>query len=306
VMPRIPRLLIPDEPTIYHVMSRTALAGLPMGEVEKEYLVRLMQQFSRLYFAEIIGFCCRDNHFHLLVRMQPQEQFSDEQIRLRHECFFGEKKRFSAGQLPYYRQKYSSLSEFIKELKQSFSRWYNKLNDRRGFFWSERFKSVIVENGETLINCLAYIDLNPVRAGIVQTPEQYRWSSLGYLVQGCNRDGFVSLDFGMREFGDMEDSERLRQYRQYVYETGAVAAGKGACIDPQVVSQQRHKGYQLSRAERFLYRSRYFTDSAVIGSRQFLQEQFQRFRKLLQAKTEREPKRVSGLAGVYSMKRLGA
>ena len=43
---------------------------------------------------------------------------------------------------------------------------------RNGFFWSERFKSVIVDNGETLINCLAYIDLNPCRAGIVEKPEE--------------------------------------------------------------------------------------------------------------------------------------
>lgn len=44
--------------------------------------------------------------------------------------------------------------------------------------WSERFKSVIVDNGETLIHCLAYIDLNPIRAGIVKKPEQYRYDQL--------------------------------------------------------------------------------------------------------------------------------
>jgi hypothetical protein len=45
-----------------------------------------------------------------------------------------------------------------------FSRFYNRRHNRRGFFWGDRFKSVIVEKGETLINCLTYIDLNPVRA----------------------------------------------------------------------------------------------------------------------------------------------
>ncbi|MFC1591401.1 transposase [Thermodesulfobacteriota bacterium] len=304
-MPRTPRLLIPDEPTIYHVMSRTALAGLPLGEVEKDYLVILMKRLSRLYFTEIIGFCCMGNHFHLLVRMLPQEQFSDEQIRFRHENFFGQKKSFSEGHLPFYRQKYASLSEFAKELKQSFSRWYNKQNERKGFFWSERFKSVIVENGETLINCLTYIDLNPVRAGIAKRPEQYRWSSLGYHVQGRNQDGFLSLDFGLREFGEMDAAARLWQYREFVYEIGVVATERGAFVDQKVVEQERQKSYKLSRADRFLHRSRYFTDSAVIGSRRFVQENFQRFRSLLQAKTDREPKRVSGLAGIYSMKRLG-
>jgi putative transposase len=64
----------------------------------------------------------------------------------------------------------------------------------------DRFKSVIVEKGETLINCLAYIDLNPLRAGLVDRPEDYRWNSLGYHVQTGNKDNFLSLDFGLIEF----------------------------------------------------------------------------------------------------------
>jgi putative transposase len=59
---------------------------------------------------------------------------------------------------------------------------------------------VIVEKGETLINCLAYIDLNPLRAGLVDRPEDYRWNSLGYHVQTGNKDNFLSLDFGLIEF----------------------------------------------------------------------------------------------------------
>jgi hypothetical protein len=58
--------------------------------------------------------------------------------------------------------------------------------------WGERFKSVIVENGETLINCLAYIDLNPIRAGLVKRQEEYRWNSIGYHAQTNNRDNFLS------------------------------------------------------------------------------------------------------------------
>jgi hypothetical protein len=60
---------------------------------------------------------------------------------------------------------------------------------------------VIVENGETLVNCLAYIDLNPMRAGMGKRPEDYRWISLGYHFQTNNKDNFLSTDFGMKEFG---------------------------------------------------------------------------------------------------------
>ena len=81
---------------------------------------------------------------------------------------------------------------------------------------------MIVDNGETLINCLAYIDLNPVRVGIVERPEEYRWSSIGYHVQAKNKDKFLSLDFGLREFGVKKDTERLKHYRKFMHEKGGI------------------------------------------------------------------------------------
>jgi hypothetical protein len=87
---------------------------------------------------------------------------------------------------PYYRDKWASLSELVKDLKQNFTRFYNRRHNKKGFFWGDRFKSMIVENGETLINCLAYIDLKPVPAGMVSAPDDYRWNTLGYLLQTGN------------------------------------------------------------------------------------------------------------------------
>ena len=94
------------------------------------------------------------------------------------------------------REKLSNLSEFVPEIKVDFARYYNQRNNRQGYFWGDRFKSVIVEKGETLINCLAYIDLNPLRAGLVDRPEEYRWNSLGYHIQTGNKDNFLSLILG--------------------------------------------------------------------------------------------------------------
>ena len=62
-----------------------------------------------------------------------------------------------------------------------------------------------------------YIDLNPVRAGLVERPENYRWNSLGYHVQTGNKDNFLSLDFGLEEFGELNADERFRRYRRFVY-----------------------------------------------------------------------------------------
>jgi putative transposase len=172
-MAGLPRILVSGEKTAYHVMSRTALPGYPLDDVEKDFFVALTKKLWLLYFVEILGCCCIWNHFHMLVRMRPDSDFSDAEMMKRLGAFYGEDKVFGDGQLPYFRQKLSSLSEFVREIKVGFARFYNKRHGRRGYFWGDRFKSVVVEKGETLINCLAYIDLNPVRAGLVARPEAY-------------------------------------------------------------------------------------------------------------------------------------
>ena len=181
-MPRIPRLLIDGEPAVYHVISRTALDGLPLEDLEKDYLLKLIQRLSSVYFAEVLGFSIMGSHFHLAVRMHPDEAFSDEEVRKRFEIYYGPngERELTEGQIPAFRKRWASLSEYVREIKQSFSRYFNKTHGRRGFFWGERFKSVIVEDGDTLLNLLAYLELNAVRAGIVERPEAYRWCSLGY------------------------------------------------------------------------------------------------------------------------------
>lgn len=72
-----------------------------------------------------------------------------------------------------------------------------------------------------MINCLSYIDLNVVRAGIVKWPEDYRWCSIRHQVQTRNKDDFLSLDFGLVAFG-VENAQRLKKYRDFLYHAGAI------------------------------------------------------------------------------------
>ena len=214
---------------------------------------------------------------------------------------------FAAGWIPSLREKLSSLSEFVREIKVVFARFYNKRHNRRGYFWGDRFKSVIVEKGETLINCLAYIDLNPLRAGLVERPEEYRWNSLGYHVQTNNRDKFLSTDFGLKEFNVKSKKERIRRYRRFVYEAGAInqpAKGRVKVIKDNVLERERKRAFELSRSDRFRYRTRYFTDSGIIGSKEFVSETYVRFKHHFISKNEKQPKPVKGLSGIYSLKRL--
>ena len=140
------------------------------------------------------------NHFHLLVRMLPETGFTDEDMRQRFGNYAGNSDMIPTDEdISRLRVKWASVSEFSREIKVELSRYYNKLHKRRGYFWGDRFKSVLVENGETLINCLAYIDLNPIRAGLVERPEDYRWCSLAYHVQtdiDIQKNNFAALSVG--------------------------------------------------------------------------------------------------------------
>jgi len=219
----------------------------------------------------------------------------------------GDDRVFTDGLIPPLRAKLSSLSEFVREIKVGFARYYNKRHNRRGYFLGDRFKSVIVDKGETLINCLAYIDLNPLRAGIVNRPEDYRWNSLGYHVQTNNRDNFFSTDFGLKEFNVKSREERVRRYRRYVYGAGALNRPdkmQAKVIDDKIVAKERKKEFEISRISRFRYRTRYFTDSGIIGSKEFVAQNYQRFKHLFYSKHEKKPKPIEGLEGIYSLKRL--
>lgn len=105
----------------------------------------------------------------------------------------------------------------------------------------------------------------------------------------------------------MDGKERLRRFRRYVYEAGALKRSDGkSCrtIDEKVLEKERKADFQTTRLYRFRYRTRYFSDSGIIGSKEFVSRNYDRFKDLFQSKHEKKPKPIRGLDGVYSLKRL--
>ena len=75
-------------------------------------------------------------------------------------------------------------------------------------------------------------------------------------------------------------------------------------IDNDIVEHERENDFELNRIRRFRYRTRYFTDSGIIGTKEFVSENYQRFKDLFMSKREKVPRPVAGLDGIYSLKRL--
>jgi len=135
-------------------------------------------------------------------------------------------------------------------------------------------------------------------------PEEYRWCSIGYHVQTGNGDGFLSSDLGTSAFGVFDPASQLKTYREYLYHVGAVEKRGKASISRWVLDEEAAQGFELTRAQRFRYRTRYFTDSGIIGSREFVEAGYERFRDRFRTTREKIPRRVKGVEGMYSLKRL--
>ena len=196
----------------YHVMSRTAGGEMVFGDVEKEAFRRLMWRMARFSGVEILTYALMGNHFHLLVKVPERAKFLKRfegeggEAKLLEHLSLLYSKAFIAGVkaelarvreagrveeaeaiLETFRKRFCDLSCFVKELKERFSRWFNKHHERRGTLWMDRFKSVLVEDGDALRTMALYIDLNPVRAGLVEDPKDYRWTGYGEACGGSKR-----------------------------------------------------------------------------------------------------------------------
>lgn len=303
-MARNIRMLVQGEAATYHIVSRTVLDGFVIDEGDKDYMIGLIRWISTVFFVEVYGFCIMGNHFHLLLKMDKPGKCTEAQLKRRIALFFQEDgKVLTKDRLVFLREKFGNLSELVKEIKQRFSRNYNKVHKRRGFFWSDRYKSVLVEQGTALVNCLAYIDMNPIRAEIVKKPEDYKWSSIGYHTLNKDKPNFLSTKFGLKKCTEMNEEERFTHYKEYLYEKSGMVMGKGALKRDIIGSKKRIENRELTLMERLRFKTRYFTDSGIIGNKEFVLRHFKKLKSPGMNK-DKKPKRIAGFDEIYSLKRL--
>ena len=174
------------------------------------------------------------------------------------------------------------MSRLLKDLQQRFSYWFNRTRatPRCGHLWADRFKSVVLEGGEALWNCLKYIELNPVRAGICSTPEEYHFSSWGRFSGAGVHPFAVNFITHFRRFigeraADWDDAQVAAEFGSSM--ASQVAAEAGA--PPEEIHAAGENARKRPRFRTMLMRrTRYWVDGAVIGSKIFLREVESRIR----------------------------
>ena len=338
-----------SKPVFYHCISRVVDRRFVLGAREKEKFRTLMRMYEKFSGCRVTSYCLMDNHFHLLIEVPPMPKndesnagLSDAELLQRLSALYNDafvatvakeladaRKLVKAGLAEEsvvvaqiharYTYRMHDLGEFMKGLLQRYTQWHNRIHERSGRLWEDRFKSVIVEDGIAARTMAAYIDLNPVRAGLVKDPAEYRWSSYGEAIGGgakgngkTARAGLVrawGAHKGMLADAALWSGEVSRAYRKmlmaHAVEKTSESIGpdgtlvrkttrKGIPKEPhkqltpeeQAAKQQRDGEIPFARMLR--HRIRYFTDGAVIGSRLFVDEAF------AHSRTRFGPKRNSG------------
>ena len=191
---RKPRIKVTDHTAVYHCISRVVGGEYLLDDPCKETFRVFMWQQADFAGLQVLTYCLMTNHTHILVRVPRPFEVTDAELLERVQALYGveapETERLRrdlerGGKIPRklrerLLKRMGDVSAFMKELKQRFSRWYNEGHDRFGTLWAERFKSVLVEDdSEALRTVAAYIDLNPVRASLVQDPKDYRYCGYG-------------------------------------------------------------------------------------------------------------------------------
>ena len=194
----------------------------------------------------------------------------------------------------------------MKLLKQRVTQGFNARHERTGTLWEDRFKSVLVEGaGQALATMAAYIDLNPVRAGLVKDPKDYRWSGYGEAMAGRRRARLAlqAVVTALQRGREEGPARSLECYRRYLYLEGderreALGADgrlvRGALGAEEVARVLAAKG-RLPLSAYLRCRVRYFCDGAVFGGREFVEGIFAAYRERFGAKRKTGARVVRGL-----------
>ena len=139
------------ENVYYHVISRgNQKQDVFIQDSDFEKYLGLLKHYKRRYKFSLYAWCLMPNHVHLILEVN----------------------------------KPSELARVIQGLNLAYARWFNKKYNKVGHLWQGRYKSMIIQKDKYVLDCINYIEMNPARANIKQTPLDYTWSSFRSRVLG--------------------------------------------------------------------------------------------------------------------------
>jgi putative transposase len=192
-MARLPRLTVPGYP--HHIIQR-GNNRQPIFAADDDYrrLLELLEEHARAARVAVHAYVLMSNHFHLLATPETAE----------------------------------GIPQMMQAVGRRYVRHFNQRQARTGTLWEGRYRSTLIQAERYLLACMVYIDLNPVRAGMVERADRYPWSSHAFYVSG-RADRLVTPHPIWWELGNTPFA-REAAYRQLV-ESGIDPAQERALTD---------------------------------------------------------------------------
>ena len=282
--------ILSTECSVYHLFGRVVHRRRILGEAERDAWVRALHRAAVFSGVELITYCVLGNHFHILARVDPGVKACDDgELVRRFRALYGESKAqwcaLDAAGLAHalahdppataerlrarLRARMGDVPEFMRTLRHRYTKWYNRTHDTVGTLWAECFGSVLVQDLPWFVALVAaYIDLNPVRAGLAELPENYRWSGYAAALAGY-ADLRAALAGCFRREAD--ESAALAAYRLLLLGRGAAAKGRGTGrVDRAALLETVRNGGELAPHELVQLRARFMTCGRAMGTAEWM------------------------------------
>jgi len=189
----------------YHCIGRCVRRAFLCGsdafsgrnyEHRRKWVVDKLQQLTQVFAIDVCSYAVMSNHYHVILKLSPDrvQHWTDKEIVERWQILFNgnehtraflssnllttENQLFLKAIVPIYRDRLSSISWFMRCLNESIARRANAEDDCTGRFWEGRFKSQALLDDAALLSCMAYVDLNPIRANMADSPEHSDYTSI--------------------------------------------------------------------------------------------------------------------------------
>lgn len=282
-MGRFARIKILDDEGWYHLYARVTDQKVlyPLAEADcTQKLQTLLEHYARLYKCEMAAFCIMGNHWHAVLRFEAPRAIEERELQKLARDFYpgkmGEKFLSTWQEKDWQRfaARVFDVSEFMRNVQSQFARWYNDTHQRKGHFWADRFGSVLLENERESLACMLYIELNPVRAGIVQLPEKHKASSCSLRTTG--KDNWL-MDISQLLAGQSERKAR-EEYRAMLLWRGTKATKENQQTIPEkLVLREEERGY--AKRGSCLKRTAHLTEGLVIGDAEYITDHLRKLKE---------------------------
>lgn len=239
----------------YHIITRVAGSPryLPLeNRFAQKKLLDTILIYVTAYCCELAAYAIMGNHYHLILFIEEFRKLSRSELKTRAKQLYGNRtdlktSSWSDEAWEQFNRKLFDLSALMQHINGEYAKWFNKHFDRRGHLWADRYKNPELLDQRALQECLFYVELNAVRAGLVKHPEQWRFSSSWLRWKGCDRN-LMPLD---RIFPETQPAKVMATYRFWLRQRGAAGSSARAPI---------------AWPGLFLRRRRFFTDGLAIGN----------------------------------------